>query len=164
MPTKARRLAQQNPPYYRRYIEDFGQGVREAQMSLELIGFYSLLLDEQWRMQGPLDDDPAGLAKRLRVDPRTVRRLTDDLVALGPKKLSRADGKIWNPRMQKEIHRHFVWTQRLLAKQSGDPFANPQRQLPLATVVEGGLRTKGARPLATALSDLAASLKRRGGY
>lgn len=145
------------PPYYHRYVDDFGEGVQKAGMSLEQIGFYCLFLDEQWRAQGPLDADPRKLAKLFRLDLRRCERLLRELLALGPSKIACADGKVWNPRMQKEIAKHARWAARQLAQQSENP-APRQAQLPWLAHPGGGPRRQQT-DLAGALANLGRRLK-----
>lgn len=144
------------PPFYHHYVDDYDEGVRGARMELEQIGFFQLFLNAQWRAQGPLPADAKALGKVLRLDWRRVERLLRELVALGPSKISIAGGQAWNPRMQKEIAKHFRWMQRHAAQAS----ESPAPQLPLMTLHAGGAR-RSAQDLGAALGRLEQRVRQR---
>jgi uncharacterized protein YdaU (DUF1376 family) len=130
------------PPYFKFWVHDFIDGTRTARMQPEQIGFYTLFLGLQWRDQGPLADDMPLLAKRLDIQVRTVRRLVDELVKIGPRKITRAGGKLWNPRMQREIdayNRALMRKLRAAADQRGEGGKGGLLPLGLA-LINGGRR------------------------
>ena len=85
--------------WYKRDVDAWRGGTRG--MSLELRGFYSELLDAMWDRQGPLENDVAKLAITLCCNPRTVRKLLPQLIALG--KVSETPDGIINERMRSEM-------------------------------------------------------------
>lgn len=85
--------------WYKRDVDAWRGGTRG--MSLELRGFYSELLDAMWDRQGPLENDVAKLSVTLCCNPRTVRKLLPQLVALG--KISETAEGLTNARMQSEF-------------------------------------------------------------
>lgn len=86
-------------PWYKRNVDAWRSGTRG--MSLELRGFYNEILDEMWDRQGPLVNDAKRLAMATQCNPRKVRQLLAELIALG-KVVETAEGLI-NRRMQDEI-------------------------------------------------------------
>ncbi len=86
-------------PWYKRDVDAWRGGTRS--MSMELRGFYSECLDAIWDLQGPLPACEAKLAVMLCCNPRTVRKLLPELVALG-KLIQTADGYT-NRRMASEL-------------------------------------------------------------
>lgn len=132
--------------YYPRYPRDFIGGVVTAGMSFAQEGFYSRFLDLQWIAQAPLDDDVVKLARAMHAHPTTVKTLLEQLVAMGPSKITRVAGKIYNPRMQREIDKHNKRMLAAQARQSENPAGGAQRQLPLVQALQGGLA--GQRPAA----------------
>lgn len=86
-------------PWYKRDVDAWRGGTRS--MSLELRGFYSEFLDAMWDRQGPVENDVAKLAVTLCCNPRTVRKLLPQLIALG-KIIETPDGLI-NARMMADL-------------------------------------------------------------
>lgn len=84
--------------WYRRNPADFLDGV--ADMSLELIGAYTILLDTMYLLNRPLHDDDHYIAGLLRVSTRKWRSLRQELIARG--KIVETDGKLDNVRAQSE--------------------------------------------------------------
>lgn len=85
--------------WYKRDVDAWRGGTRG--MSLELRGFYSELLDAIWDRRGPLENDVAKLAVTLCCNPRTVRKLLPQLIALG--KITETPEGLTNARMQSEL-------------------------------------------------------------
>lgn len=86
-------------PWYKRDVDAWRGGTRA--MSLELRGFYSEFLDAMWDRQGPVENDVNKLAVTLCCNPRTVRKLLPQLIALG-KIIETPDGLV-NARMMSEL-------------------------------------------------------------
>jgi uncharacterized protein YdaU (DUF1376 family) len=86
-------------PWYKRDVDAWRGGTRS--MSLELRGFYSEFLDAMWDRQGPLENDVAKLAVTLCCNPRSVRKLLPQLIALG-KIIDTPDGLV-NARMMADL-------------------------------------------------------------
>ena len=86
-------------PWYKRDVDAWRGGTRS--MSMELRGFYSECLDAMWDLQGAIPAEPEKLAIMLCCNPRTVRKLLPQLVALG--KLVRTNDGYLNARMADEI-------------------------------------------------------------
>jgi uncharacterized protein YdaU (DUF1376 family) len=86
-------------PWYKRDVDAWRGGTRS--MSLELRGFYSEFLDAMWDRQGPVENDVAKLAITLCCNPRTVRKLLPQLIALG-KIIETPEGLI-NARMMGDL-------------------------------------------------------------
>lgn len=86
-------------PWYKRDVDAWRGGTRA--MSLELRGFYSEFLDAMWDRQGPVENDVTKLAVTLCCNPRTVRKLLPQLIALG-KIIETPDGLV-NARMMSEL-------------------------------------------------------------
>lgn len=151
---------QDRPPYFRLYVDDFDEGVKSVGMTLEQEGFYQRFLRAQWRAQGPLFDNVASLAKLLRLQARPCSRLLEELVAMGPKKISRAHGLVWNPRLQREIDKYDRWRRLNQA-----PPGNPQGLLPLETPVASGparRRSTGRPQRLVDIDPLGAALEKFG--
>lgn len=147
------------PAYFNFWVPDFLGGVLTGADPLTdpEIAIYVLVLCQQWREQGPLDDDAGRIAKWCRRDVRPVSRLLDSLVAKG--KLVREAGKIYNKRMQKEIIRHAnrsaAHAAQKAVKQGGE-----QRRLPLGPAVIPGGRAGQPRGLQPAADGVLAALHR----
>ena len=88
-------------PWYKRYPEDWRRGTRKHAMSLELRGFYSEVLDAMWEMQGELPKCDKALSMLLGTNPRMVRALLPQLIALG--KVVEGETGYSNPRMLNDI-------------------------------------------------------------
>jgi hypothetical protein len=88
-------------PWYKRNPEDWRRGTRKHAMSLELRGFYSEFIDAMWEMQGELPKCPKALAMMLGTNPRKVRALLPQLIALG--KVMEGENGYSNPRMLNDI-------------------------------------------------------------
>lgn len=88
-------------PWYKRYPEDWRRGTRKHAMSLELRGFYSEVLDAMWEMQGELPKCAKALSMLLGTNPRMVRALLPQLIALG--KVVEGETGYSNPRMLNDI-------------------------------------------------------------
>jgi uncharacterized protein YdaU (DUF1376 family) len=86
-------------PWYKRDVDAWRGGTRS--MSLELRGFYSEFLDAMWDRQGPLENDVAKLAVTLCCNPRSVRKLLPQLIALG-KIIETPEGLV-NARMMADL-------------------------------------------------------------
>lgn len=90
-------------PWYKRCPADWQQGTRRHNMSFELRGFYSECLDAMWELQGELPKDDKALAMMLGSNPRKVRALMTELIALG--KMIETENGYYNPRMMADINR-----------------------------------------------------------
>ena len=88
-------------PWYKRYPEDWRRGTRKHAMSLELRGFYGEFLDAMWEMQGELPKCAKALSMLLGTNPRMVRALLPQLIALG--KVVEGETGYSNPRMLNDI-------------------------------------------------------------
>jgi uncharacterized protein YdaU (DUF1376 family) len=86
-------------PWYKRDVDAWRGGTRA--MSLELRGFYSEFLDAMWDRQGPVENDVNKLAVTLCCNPRTVRKLLPQLIALG--KIVETPEGLVNGRMMSEL-------------------------------------------------------------
>jgi uncharacterized protein YdaU (DUF1376 family) len=86
-------------PWWKKHVSDWRAGTRG--MSLEMRGFYGECLDAQWDVQRQLPLDPKKLAIMLGCNPRSVRKLMPELVAMG-KMIQTATG-YYNPRMMRDI-------------------------------------------------------------
>lgn len=85
--------------WYKRDVDAWRGGTRG--MSLELRGFYSEILDAMWDRQGPLEKDVSKLAILLSINPRSVRKLLPQLIAMG--KIVETPEGYSNERMMAEI-------------------------------------------------------------
>lgn len=86
-------------PWYKRDVDAWRGGTRS--MTMELRGFYSECLDAMWDMQGPIPAEVEKLAMMFCCNPRTVRKLLPQLVAMG--KLVLTPEGYENPRMMSDI-------------------------------------------------------------
>lgn len=86
-------------PWYKRSPDSWRSGTYG--MSFELRGIYSECLDAMWDLQGQLPKDVEKLAVMLRCNPRSVRKLIPQLVALG--KLIETVSGYYNKRMLLDI-------------------------------------------------------------
>ena len=96
MPRKSNRGA-----YFKVHYEDLHQ-CKLAGMSAEQVGVYVSLIGEQWRKQGPIEDDPRRLSLALGWDVRFVRKVVGQIVGLG--RLERTpEGRLSSRCMEQEI-------------------------------------------------------------
>lgn len=86
-------------PWWKKHVSDWRAGTRG--MSLELKGFYGECLDAQWDLQQQLPLDDKRLSMMLDCNPRSVRKLMPQLIALG--KMVRTKTGYYNPRMARDI-------------------------------------------------------------
>jgi uncharacterized protein YdaU (DUF1376 family) len=144
-----RKKKRQAHPYFKFYVDDFIDGCRGTDMSLEHVGFYTLLLGVQWKLQSPIPE--IMVPKHMRLDPRICRRLVEDLVQMGPEKLTRKNGAVFNPRMMEEIGDFKHWQATKQAQQPS--YSYQQSQLPLGEAVivsaRNGFRPRSHTPAST---------------
>ena len=148
------------PPYFNFYVEDFLTGVLLSTDPLTdaEIAIYVLLMCAQWRLQGPIADDPKELKKWCGWrDIRAIGPVVERLVRKG--KIIREGGVLYNRRMQKEIAKHAKWLDAQAGKKSGSGVA-PQPQLPLLSVA-GGNPKRGLKPMDSALATVINTLGER---
>lgn len=86
-------------PWWKKHVSDWRAGTRG--LSLELKGFYGECLDAQWDLQEQLPLDAKRLAMMLDCNPRSVRKLMPQLIAMG--KIVRTKIGYYNPRMMRDI-------------------------------------------------------------
>lgn len=103
---KIKRRMTPNPPYVQFNVYDFLGGCIGSGMSIEEIGFYQLFLCLHWQAQAPIACDVRAIADRLQKPTKVVRRLLNQLILRGPKKITLNDGQLFNPRMMREIRKY----------------------------------------------------------
>lgn len=86
-------------PYYKRYPRDFIEGT--LQMSFELKGAYSILLDLIYMQKGSLPDNPQYIAGLLGTSVRKWNLIREQLIELG--KIHAISGLLTNYRADKEL-------------------------------------------------------------
>ena len=103
---KQKRRMQPNPPYVPFNVYDFLGGCIGSGMSIEEIGFYQLFLCLHWQAQAPIPCDVLAIAARLKESTKVVRRLLNQVILRGEKKITLKDGQLFNPRMMREIRKY----------------------------------------------------------
>ncbi len=89
-------------PFLKIYSDDWFAGTR--MLTMEQKGFFMECLMLMWDRKAGIPCDPSWLSRAIRIDPRTARRLTCDLLKLG--KLHDDDGTLINKRMLGDIAAH----------------------------------------------------------
>lgn len=88
-------MASVNIPYFPLYPTDFE--AKTSHLNLEEDGAYNRLLRLSWMMPAcTLPDDPAWIARRMRVDMATFERVVEPILA---EFFKRANGRVWSPRL-----------------------------------------------------------------
>lgn len=136
-------------PYITWYTSDFLNGVASADMTAEQIGVYAVVLNLIGDAGGPIDDDPAWIARRCNISTRRAGMILNELAAM-PNKIQRRNGLIGNRRMLHEVEKRDRRSRN--AKAAADARWERWReehkpQLPLAE--NAGKKTKKAQKPAT---------------
>lgn len=93
-------------PWYKRDPDAFLEGCSSANLSLEEVGAYSILVDEMYRRGGPLVDDARHGSALLRCDVRVWYRLRATLIRKG-KIYATSGGHLSNLRVEQELRAQY---------------------------------------------------------
>ena len=97
-------MANNAPPYFPFYAEDFVTGCLRGCMTPEQVGCYIMMMALQWLEQGPLPHDTRRFATQTGWDIRVVNRLFKEVLASG--KYKQVEGGVTNARLEKEISKY----------------------------------------------------------
>jgi uncharacterized protein YdaU (DUF1376 family) len=121
--------------FYSRFPDNFMSGT--AELTLEQIGAYTLLIDLLYSRDGIVPDDDVAVAHMIYRDPRTWRAMKKQLMAAGKVRITNeglltangVDAGLSRANLRSEIARKAVrqrWDRFRLAKKNNDPSIRTQ--------------------------------------